>query len=573
MRNLKHIFAQELFIGFVSKVTAEGVNVHVPSSERISKFLHFGDEYHAGLINNYVVVEGEECGFIGRVISTEIPEKERLEISEKAINTKNLHPLIKLEIQTIFDFYDFKFIKSISDFPNIGAKVYHARKEVINVFVKQLDVSYSDGQKRTKEFAKLLNDTDVDIDVTLQSLFSRHFAIVGTTGGGKSWTTAKLVENIVDNGNKVVLLDATGEYKPVADKYIQENLAQRIVIGETHILPYVELTLDDFFFLTEPSEKSQKPKLLEAIRSLKLVKHLGAGLENLGGNNYVQIIDGMRCLKKEGNLREPLLTAFAQNYSTINSNNLDFGIKALSMQIENECIYESDYNKKQNYGAREGTSLGYNISLIGRINSILSNERFDSIFNFGKTSRLPSVLEIIREFTQSTDKVLCIDLSSLPFQHNIREIIVNIIGDRVLDIARAKKYLQSPMVLILDEAHQFLNKKLSSDYDSFSLDAFDNIAKEGRKYGLFLGITTQIPRDIPVGTLSQIGTFIVHRLINYRDKETIINALSSANREILSYLPDLGAGEAILSSVELKMPLLIKVNKPDSEPASSTPKF
>lgn len=573
MRNLKHIFAQELFIGFVSKVTAEGVNVHVPSSERISKFLHLGDEFHGGLINNYVVIEGETCGFIGRVISTEIPEKERLEISEKAMNTKTLHPLIKLEIQTIFDFYEFKFVKSISDFPNVGAKVYHARKEVIDVFVKQLDVSYIEGQKSTKDFARLLNDTNVDINVTLQSLFSRHFAIVGTTGGGKSWTTAKLVESIVENDNKVILLDATGEYKPVVETLERRHLAKSVIIGETHILPYNELTLDDFFFLTEPAEKSQKPKLLEAIRSLKLVKELGADLENLNGNNYIQVVDGLRCLKKEGNLREPLLSSFAQNYAIINSNNLDFSIKELAMQIENECIYESDYNRKQYFGAREGTSLGYNISLIGRINSILSNDRFNSIFNFNGLSELASVLETIRTFTESADKVLCIDLSSLPFQYNIREIIVNIIGDRVLDIARSKHYMDSPMVLILDEAHQFLNKNLSSDYDSFCLDAFDNIAKEGRKYGLFLGITTQIPRDIPVGTLSQIGTFIVHRLINYRDKETITNALSSANREILSYLPDLGAGEAILSSVELKMPLLIKVNKPESEPASSTPRF
>jgi DNA helicase HerA-like ATPase len=129
------------------------------------------------------------------------------------------------------------------------------------------------------------------------------------------------------------------------------------------------------------------------------------------------------------------------------------------------------------------------------------------------------------------------------------------------------------MVVMLDEAHQFLNKSLSNDYDNFTLDAFDNIAKEGRKYGLFLGITTQMPRDIPVATLSQIGTFIVHRLINYRDKETIINALSNANRNILSYLPDLGVGEAILSCIELKMPLLIKVNQPNNKPDSSTPKL
>lgn len=82
-------------------------------------------------------------------------------------------------------------------------------------------------------------------------------------------------------------------------------------------------------------------------------------------------------------------------------------------------------------------------------------------------------------------------------------------------------------------------------FASSSLSAFDQIAKECRKYGLFLCLATQMPWDIPIGTLSQIGTFIIHRLINYNDKEAIKQACSSADADTLSYLPVLGAGEAI----------------------------
>ncbi len=105
------------------------------------------------------------------------------------------------------------------------------------------------------------------------------------------------------------------------------------------------------------------------------------------------------------------------------------------------------------------------------------------------------------------------------------------------------------------------------------LDAFDQIAKECRKYGLFLCLSTQMPRDIPIGTLSQMGTFIVHRLINHFDKEAIANACSSANRNILSFLPILGEGEAILTGVDFLMPLSIKINPPEQEPDSRTPLF
>jgi len=102
---------------------------------------------------------------------------------------------------------------------------------------------------------------------------------------------------------------------------------------------------------------------------------------------------------------------------------------------------------------------------------------------------------------------------------------------------------------------------------------FDLIAKECRKYGLFLCLATQMPRDIPTGTLSQMGAFIVHRLINHYDKEAIESACSSANKTTLSYLPILGAGEAILMGVDFPMPVMLKIHKPKVEPNSSTPQF
>lgn len=82
-----------------------------------------------------------------------------------------------------------------------------------------------------------------------------------------------------------------------------------------------------------------------------------------------------------------------------------------------------------------------------------------------------------------------------------------------------------------------------------------------------------MPRDIPLGTLSQMGTFIVHRLINDQDKKAIESAASSANKNILSFLPILGEGEALLVGVDFPMPLLLKVDAPNNKPNSQTPKF
>ena len=118
------------------------------------------------------------------------------------------------------------------------------------------------------------------------------------------------------------------------------------------------------------------------------------------------------------------------------------------------------------------------------------------------------------------------------------------------------------------EAHQFLNKTLQDEYYSVqALDAFDLIAKECRKFGLFICLATQMPRGIPMGTLSQIGTFVVHRLINKYDKEPIEDACSAANRSALSFLAVLGRGEAILLGVDLPMPISIRVKPPAGSPS------
>src|SRR5690606_22779303 len=131
--------------------------------------------------------------------------------------------------------------------------------------------------------------------------------------------------------------------------------------------------------------------------------------------------------------------------------------------------------------------------------------------------------------------------------------------------------------VFLDEAHLFLNKKIKDEYSiEMELNAFERIAKECRKYGLFLCLSTQRPRDIPQGVLSQMGTFIAHRLINHFDKEAIENASPDGSKYVLSFLPSLGQGEAILMGVDFPMPINLKIKKiekDENKPNSNTPKL
>jgi hypothetical protein len=123
-------------------------------------------------------------------------------------------------------------------------------------------------------------------------------------------------------------------------------------------------------------------------------------------------------------------------------------------------------------------------------------------------------------------------------------------------------------VVLLDEAHQFLDKSLGDEFSRTDLEAFGLIAKEGRKYGLTCVLATQRPRDIPEDVLSQMGMFIVHRLINERDRAVVEKACGNLDAGAASFLPTLGQGEAIIVGVDSPIPLPVQIRVPLIAPRS-----
>jgi DNA helicase HerA-like ATPase len=252
----------------------------------------------------------------------------------------------------------------------------------------------------------------------------------------------------------------------------------------------------------------------------------------------------------------------------------------LTQQIKAECIYQNGGTattpNTKIWGSEDAKSYDYQTSLISRIIDLLNTEIFNNLLGFNNVPvNYLSIIDGIDAFLTSTDDhILRISFENIPSSFSVKEIVSNAFASYLLNKARKRDFAENPVVLVIDEAHQFLNKNVKDEFFEIqSLDAFDLIAKECRKYGLFLCLATQMPRDIPIGTLSQMGTFIVHRLINEKDKQSIENAASSANKNSLSFLPILGEGEALLVGVDFPMPLLIKIGKPSKPPKSNTPRL
>ncbi len=140
-------------------------------------------------------------------------------------------------------------------------------------------------------------------------------------------------------------------------------------------------------------------------------------------------------------------------------------------------------------------------------------------------------------------------------------------------MARAGAYAVSPVVVVVDEAHNFLGREIGSEDTVARLDAFELIAKEGRKFGLNICLTTQRPRDITEGVLSQMGTLVVHRLTNDRDREVVERACGEIDRSASSFLPNLRPGEAAIIGADFPIPLTIQIFPPEMQPISDGPNY
>jgi len=574
------------FIGYVNQVTPQFVKVHFPSSILMKSFSFYGEQLKGGLVGNYVVIEGDQFGFLGKILELSLPEKERLELSEKSFNTKEFHPTGKIEILLSFELFNpSKIDKGLNSLPVIGAKVFICSSEFLKGYFKGFGVKEEHkGNAPTIELGHLTYDKTTLVELSQQAIFGRHCAVVGTTGGGKSYTVSKLLEGVISNNGKSIIIDATGEY----NKHDKENYSEKsLVLANNSYFPYSRLTIGDLFVLFRPAGQVQQPILLEAIKSLKIAHCLMRDRENYefveAGNIITfkiktkqgdkDLIIENGCIKKQGNLTSPFNMSYHKYVDEIEDNSKsDFDINKLTRQIGNECFQIFADNWSNTLDLRNYSN---STSLLMRINNILNDDYFKKIFGF-KINDEKNLIDAISTFLLDDNKlsILRIGFEKVPFNFQVREILANSIGNYLLNQARQEKFKNNPLILFVDEAHQFLNKSVKDDYFELTeLNAFNSIAKECRKYGLFLCISTQMPRDIPNGTLSQIGTFISHRLINYHDKEAIANACSTASRETLAFLPVLGAGEAILMGIDFPMPVMIKVQMPVVKPNSETPLF
>ncbi|NLE05942.1 MAG: ATP-binding protein, partial [Crenarchaeota archaeon] len=407
-------FSHHYFLGYVNEITPQYIKVHFPSSNLLNKFYHEGVKYAGGNVGNFIVIEGEEYGFLARIIELNLPESERMEMNEKDIKNDDtrFHPSGKAELLLCFNVFEPKETKkTVSKYPAIGAKVYSCSDEQISQYVQEFGKKQTDDSNIYASIGKLTSNDSI-CNVSLNSLFGRHCAVVGTTGGGKSWTVSKLIETITTKtSNKIILIDATGEFSKLKCK--------SAVLGEDSYFDYKFLKNTDFCFLFQENSPNTVAALCEAIHSLKLIS---LNVSEFNGT-------------KSGKSAESINKIVRENIHRFKDCNFDISklpeqIKNEAVKIKSKGIYEDDEFK-----------LGYCSHLIARINLLLQNDTIKNALGIEKTkdSNIVDIVTTIDAFlknSQTENQILRIGFEKLSYDFAIREIIVDFIASNLLQKAR-----------------------------------------------------------------------------------------------------------------------------------------
>lgn len=557
-------------VGSVCAIHPSRAMVNLADASARPQTTLYGTPRGSGQVGEYVLVEVDYRVVIGRVTSVRLVERERLAINPTMGEPAPVDPIAEVDLLATLDAVSGELSPGIEASPRLGSAVYSPAPALLSALVSK----QRGAQPATQlDLGAAMAMPEARIRISPERLFGRHCAILGATGGGKSFTIAKLLEEVSRCNGKAILIDATGEFYTLADTAQHVALGSPLHAEDEVYLPLSALDEQDLYALFQPSGKVQGPKLREAIFSLRIAHILDHATDaGLAAQRHAMTATGLLrdgMIQKAGQDRRPFENLTTALRAQIEAPDAPFNVALLAAQIGHECV-SPNWNKPTHFGVHDDAADGWCAPLVARIQTVTRGSELRVFFN----ANGEDLLGRIDRFLSSSAHVLRISLASVPYSFNAREIVANALGRWLLRRAREGAFKRGkPTVVLLDEAHNFLNRRIGEEDGSIKLDAFDQIAKEGRKHWLTIALATQRPRDLPEGVLSQMGTMLVHRLTNHRDREVVERACGDIDRTSVALLPTFAPGHAALIGVDFPFPLTVLIDKPLREPDSSGPRY
>ncbi len=557
------------YLGTVASVTGSAASVHLAQSVASGLSIIDGRAYRIGQVGSFVrIPQGYQdlFGVVSKVGATAVPST----VDGIEVDTGRW-----MQVQLVGEAVGGVFERGVGQHPSIGDSVHIVTETTLGRI-------YGNSASGNVVIGALSSSESIPAVVGLDELITRHSAILGSTGAGKSTTVASMLRAIAGSGgsdgeypsSRILMLDIHGEYAgalrdiaTVFSVYAQENQKQLFI-------PYWALGSSELLdFLTGDVDSKREMVFSDAIFSLKV--------DTYDSGHFPGVE------KASITVDTPLPFSIKQLWYDL----LDFEIKTFDGPNRDQST-QQDAGDAESMTAptylphgmgAQGPFLNQNAHGIRRqlnlLRSRLLDRRYDFLLHPGPWEpdlhgRTKADLDALLEgWIGGTKPITVLDLSGVPSAVLERLVgsILKIVYDSLFwSREKSEGGIVRPLLVVLEEAHRYL----SSGKDNLALETVRKIAKEGRKYGVGSMVISQRPSEVDETILSQCGTCFALRLSNPNDRQRVQGMMPDGLVSLLDVLPVLRTGEAIVMGEAAKLPMRSRIALPSENfrPRSSDPK-
>lgn len=470
---------------------------------------------------------------------------------------------------------DLKFVPDSLLSPTLGAEAFPLSQEELSAILNQASPTDQ----------TILLGQDVrgggTLKVSVSDLLGRHVAVLGATGQGKSCFTAAALQQLLHQpGARVVVFDINGEYEQALSPHVDESDEKKYsVLGgqaSTLRIPYVAFGRHGLGRLLLPSEKTQRPALNFALESLPYVTWFsndqGVGLVGSAGS---ALFDDCR----PGPSDEAETTVDALRNGNAPPANEWPHMRALG------CLVADSYCLQRGRQGLERSAFHYgNVApLVTRIRRYTEDPLFTSVVDVsggvparsGPPSWQTESSSLVDEiFGSSTDKWKLHIVNVRSVAHDLLPMVLGALLELLaFEMFRRGQGATHPTLLVLEEAHHYLRQISSGDDGGHHMLAYERLAKEGRKFGISLWVSTQRPAEVSPTVLAQCGTWAVFRLTSEHDLRAVGAAGEWLDRRELDRIAGLPRQQAVVFGSGVAIPIRVVAQVASPLPKSNDPDF
>ena len=525
------------------------------------------DRLRSVQVNHLVALRSSKVGqhLIGLI--NKITRKTLQEINEKDSEEEttegqaNIENVIRITlIGTMFDLIGTKpnvFRRTLETVPEIDAECYLIEGNRLTNFMQSISKTIRESEQPLS-LGTYTIDENAKAWLDGNKFFQRHAVIVGSTGSGKSWSVAHILEQVaaLPSAN-AILFDIHGEYAPIQGDGIQHLRVagpgdlggKKGLVDGIIFLPYWLLTYEEMLALLLDRTDQNAP-------------------------NQAMVFSREVTESKRTKLEEDGKSEVLANF-TVDSPvpyTLDDVLKKLDV-LDQEMVAGSGGREKQ------GPFHGKLTRFIQRLSAKRDDRRLGFLFSSSEETMLydwmPTLCRQLLGGTSQQPKggVKIIDFSEVP--SDILPLILGLVARVVFTVQQwLEKEKRHPISLICDEAHLYIPSRTgASAVNEAALSSFERIAKEGRKYGVGLVVVSQRPAEVSHTVLSQSNNYVAMRLTNAEDQQVVRRLLPDNLGGFSELLPVLDTGEALVVGDAAMLPSRIRMDEPATKPQSATVDF